>query len=242
MGKMTRFTKFSRLVLLSLLLFSQAHAEESLVVNKTLQEAITAKTASLGEPKGFLTTQDGSMFPLFNDEAGKLHTFRAIVVDRATDQVIARVGFESGWARMGATVPAGKSSTELAPDAPVEQRVVEFVGVVPVSGDAKYYPVNANVVGTSQEPFFIVHTAIGTAGALAKNPGTFLAIWELALDTAKYQIIDVSQYFRQHELTAKFPTVGEEDIGGSLAPETIVTEYRVCIDENHCPLADSAAR
>jgi RHS repeat-associated protein len=146
-------------------------------------------------PVQIVVDENGVAIPQY--ESGSY--WRAAMVTEEIDATIGRRGWESGFER--GVIPRSEADrTKLPPDAPFEERVIEYVGVEGARG----FPRDSTIVGVHSDPFQSIEVALGTGAVRLEQPGWYMRLDELHLSPEG--LLDVTDLFRRRGLRSKFST------------------------------------
>jgi hypothetical protein len=184
-------------------------------------EASDAARAARGaedlSPVRIIVDEHGVAIPQY--EAGSY--WRAAMVTEEIDANITLKGWQSGYAR-GAKPEKVADQTKLLPNAPLEERTIEFVGVEGAAG----FPRDANVVGIHKDPFRAIEVALGTGNQSVGKPGWYMRLDELRILPG--ECVDDEALFARRGLSPKFPIPikGEFTFDGSIPPGRVINTIR----------------
>ncbi len=152
--------------------------------------------------------------------------WRAVVIDdEVVDKSITKHGYQAGYERGVGKPPSNplepEDATKLAPDAPHQERVVEYIGIKGQKG----FPRDANVVGVHSDPTISVGVAKGTGIGKVEKSGAYIRVDEL--DISREEVIDVEILFDTSKLEPKFPVKYEFNWDGSIPANRIINTTRL---------------
>ncbi len=172
-----------------------------------------ARGAERSSPVRIFVDSKGRAVPQY--EEGTL--FRVTAVTPDIDEAITRDGFRTPYAR---GVTEGQLST-LPPDAPLEDRIIEYV--VPEGGGK--FPRNANVIGLRADPGEAIRIAEGSGAKTLAQPDAYFRLDEIRVFSG--EVVDAAAIFRKRGLRPKHPPLeGEFIFDGSIPGERIINTIR----------------
>jgi hypothetical protein len=180
------------------------------------ERAFAAQQQHLANPPiRYYAHPDYGLIPQY--EEGTL--FRAVTIaDPNVDASITRMGHLSAQARGVTREPISK----LPPDAPFNERVVEYV--VPEGGGK--FPRNTNLVGLREDPGEAIRIAQGSGADDLLIPGSYIRLDEIRVYPD--EVGDADAIFKAMGLKPKHPPLKGEFIhDGSIPPERIVNTIRL---------------
>lgn len=162
--------------------------------------------------------------------------FRVATVPKKIDGLIVANGWESGWVRRQKEVMALKGSVSpsdfdaLPPEAPIEERIIEYVRV---KGVPSKFPKNSTIVGVLADPIRTLsvgyHTGFdsGVQGNAMRMDEIEVGACARAPECKKLTAYDSSKVFADKGLEPRYSTEGEHAIDTLIPPACVVATYRI---------------
>lgn len=195
--------------------------EDDLKVYDTF--AAAALSNSIKKPPLEWQNFKGEKFPVYSK--AKIRFFRGATISQDIDKKITEDGWKSGYDR-------GIRGNALPPDAPLEDRIIEFVGVKPKYGKGAPFPRDASVVGVLEDPFVTLKVLWHTSWT--NDPTKYVRIDELEIgpgakdeNCANVKMMDATKVFESRGLTPRFSTEGEWEVDREVPSNCIVATYRL---------------
>lgn len=201
-------------------------------VFETLNQSVSAKL-TITNPKKNLNTSKDIKFPSFSNCAKPF--FRVATIEKKIDRLISTNGWLSGDAR-------GVMGTGLSSEHPVEERIIQYVGIKGGYNGVVEFPKNSTIIGVLEDP--IRALSVGYHTGWTSDPNKYMRLDEIELgecaqnkECQKIKPINTTQIFetdKEKRLEKKLPiriarysVEGEWAVENKIPNSCIVATYRI---------------
>lgn len=198
-------------------------------VFSNIDEAVAAQK-KFKKPVREFETMKKTKFPSYS-ECEKTF-FRVATTTYDIDKIITAKGWLSGYER-------GESGNALSPKTPIEDRVIQYVGV---KGEHLPFPRNSTIVGVMEDP--VRTLSVGWHTGYTTDPQKYMRMDELEIGSCakapecrNIKMVDSSKVFEEDRKVraaqgkpprySRYSTEGEWAVDLQIPPACIVATYRV---------------